>query len=68
MAELVHTCDRISDPEASVRFYEALGFEKRRELPVRAEAKEEAPIESLRREAPRAENTLLARFDSLLPA
>ena len=36
--ELIHTCDRVTDPEASVRFYEALGFEKRRELPIREEA------------------------------
>jgi lactoylglutathione lyase len=36
--ELIHTCYRISDPERSVAFYEALGFEKRRELPIRDEA------------------------------
>jgi lactoylglutathione lyase len=36
--ELVHTCYRITDPETSVAFYEALGFEKRRELPIRDEA------------------------------
>ncbi len=36
--ELIHTCYRIADPEASVEFYEALGFEKRRELPIRDEA------------------------------
>jgi lactoylglutathione lyase len=36
--ELVHTCYRITDPERSVAFYEALGFEKRRELPIREEA------------------------------
>ena len=36
--ELVHTCYRITDPEASVAFYEALGLEKRRELPIREEA------------------------------
>ena len=36
--ELVHTCYRITDPEKSVVFYEALGFEKRRELPIRDEA------------------------------
>ena len=36
--ELVHTCYRITDPEKSVAFYEALGFEKRRELPIREEA------------------------------
>ena len=36
--ELIHTCYRITDPEASVAFYEALGLEKRRELPIREEA------------------------------
>ena len=36
--ELIHTCYRITDPTASVAFYEALGFEKRRELPIRDEA------------------------------
>ena len=36
--ELVHTCYRITDPGKSVAFYEALGFEKRRELPIRDEA------------------------------
>jgi lactoylglutathione lyase len=36
--ELIHTCYRITDPEKSVPFYEALGFEKRRELPIRDEA------------------------------
>ena len=36
--ELIHTCDRITDPDKSVAFYEALGFEKRRELPIRDEA------------------------------
>jgi lactoylglutathione lyase len=34
----IHTCYRITDPEQSVAFYEALGFEKRRELPIREEA------------------------------
>ena len=38
MAELIHTCYRVSEPERSVAFYEALGFEKRRELPIREEA------------------------------
>jgi lactoylglutathione lyase len=33
--ELVHTCYRITDPEKSVAFYEALGFEERRRLPIR---------------------------------
>ena len=36
--ELIHTCYRITDPERSVALYEALGFEKRRELPIREEA------------------------------
>ena len=36
--ELIHTCYRITDPQRSVAFYEALGFEKRRELPIRDEA------------------------------
>ena len=36
--ELIHTCYRITEPDRSVAFYEALGFEKRRELPIRDEA------------------------------
>jgi lactoylglutathione lyase len=36
--ELIHTCYRITDADRSVAFYEALGFEKRRELPIRDEA------------------------------
>lgn len=36
--ELIHTCYRITDPDRSLAFYEALGFEKRRELPIREEA------------------------------
>ena len=36
--ELIHTCYRITDPDRSVAFYEALGFEKRREFPIRDEA------------------------------
>jgi lactoylglutathione lyase len=36
--ELVHTCYRIGDPAKSIAFYEALGFEKRRELSIRDEA------------------------------
>lgn len=31
-AQLVHTCVRVADPDASVRFYEALGFERRGQL------------------------------------
>jgi lactoylglutathione lyase len=34
----IHTCYRITDPERSIAFYDALGFEKRRELPIREEA------------------------------
>jgi lactoylglutathione lyase len=36
--ELIHTCYRVTDPELSIAFYEALGLEKRRELPIRDEA------------------------------
>ena len=36
--ELIHTCYRITEPERSVAFYEALGLEKRREMPIRDEA------------------------------
>src|SRR6185503_16211696 len=36
--ELIHTCYRITDPDRSVAFYEALGLEKRREMPIRDEA------------------------------
>ena len=35
---LIHTCYRITDPQRSVAFYEALGLEKRREMPIRDEA------------------------------
>jgi lactoylglutathione lyase len=36
--QLIHTCYRITDPARSVAFYEALGLERRRELPIRDEA------------------------------
>ena len=36
--QLIHTCYRITDPARSIAFYEALGLEKRRELPIREEA------------------------------
>ena len=36
--ELMHTFYRVTDPERSIAFYEALGLEKRRELPIRDEA------------------------------
>ncbi|HEY1236728.1 MAG TPA: VOC family protein [Solirubrobacterales bacterium] len=35
---LIHTCYRITDPARSVAFYEALGLEKRREMPIGDEA------------------------------
>ena len=36
--ELLHTCYRITDIDRSVPFYEALGFEERRRMPIREEA------------------------------
>jgi lactoylglutathione lyase len=36
--QLIHTCYRITNPERSIAFYEALGLERRRELPIRDEA------------------------------
>ena len=38
MPALIHTCYRIGDIDRSVRFYEALGFEERRRMPIRDEA------------------------------
>ncbi len=38
MSELIHTCYRITDIDASVAFYEKLGFEERRRMPIREEA------------------------------
>ena len=38
MSELIHTCYRITDIERSVAFYEKLGFEERRRIPIRDEA------------------------------
>ena len=38
MSELIHTCYRIADIDRSVSFYEKLGFEERRRLPIRDEA------------------------------
>jgi lactoylglutathione lyase len=35
MAELLHTCYRITNIERSVAFYEALGFEQRRDMTLR---------------------------------
>jgi lactoylglutathione lyase len=36
--ELIHTCYRVTDPERSIAFYEALGLETRRKMPIRDEA------------------------------
>ena len=36
--ELIHTCYRITDPEKSVPFYEALGFEELFRMPIGDEA------------------------------
>ena len=36
--ELIHTCYRIGDIDRSVAFYEALGFEEIRRMPIRDEA------------------------------
>jgi lactoylglutathione lyase len=38
MSELIHTCYRITEPERSVEFYKALGFEERGRHPIRDEA------------------------------
>jgi len=36
--QLIHTCYRIGDIDRSVAFYEALGFEEVRRMPIRDEA------------------------------
>jgi len=38
VSELIHTCYRILDPDASVDFYEKLGFEVLRRMPIGEEA------------------------------
>src|SRR5689334_9560061 len=38
MPELIHTCYRIGDIDRSVAFYEALGFEELRRMPIGDEA------------------------------
>jgi lactoylglutathione lyase len=38
VSELIHTCYRIGDIDRSVAFYEALGFEELRRVPIRDEA------------------------------
>jgi lactoylglutathione lyase len=34
MSELIHTCYRVLDPDRSVAFYEKLGFEEMRRIPI----------------------------------
>jgi len=38
MSALIHTCYRITDVDRSVEFYEKLGFEELRRMPIRDEA------------------------------
>jgi lactoylglutathione lyase len=38
IAELLHTCYRVHDLDRSVAFYEKLGFEELRRIPIRDEA------------------------------
>jgi lactoylglutathione lyase len=38
MSELIHTCYRIGEIDRSVAFYEALGMEEIRRMPIRDEA------------------------------
>jgi lactoylglutathione lyase len=38
MSELIHTCYRVLDLDRSIGFYEKLGFEELRRLPIRDEA------------------------------
>ena len=38
MSELIHTCYRITDIDSSVSFYEKLGFEELRRMPIGDEA------------------------------
>lgn len=38
MSSLIHTCYRVLDPERSVDFYEKLGFEELRRMPIGDEA------------------------------
>jgi lactoylglutathione lyase len=38
MSQLIHTCYRIADVDSSVAFYEKLGFEEIRRMPIRDEA------------------------------
>jgi catechol 2,3-dioxygenase-like lactoylglutathione lyase family enzyme len=47
MTRYLHTMYRITDPEKSQAFYEALGFEFRRELPIIREGQLERRTTSL---------------------
>lgn len=38
MSALIHTCYRITDIDSSLSFYQKLGFEERRRMPIRDEA------------------------------
>jgi len=38
VSQLIHTCYRITDIDRSVAFYEQLGFEEDRRMPIRDEA------------------------------
>jgi lactoylglutathione lyase len=38
VSELIHTCYRIADIDRSVSFYEKLGFDELRRMPIRDEA------------------------------
>jgi lactoylglutathione lyase len=38
VSRLIHTCYRVTDPDKSVAFYEALGFEVVGRMPIRDEA------------------------------
>jgi lactoylglutathione lyase len=38
VAELIHTCYRVHDLDRSIAFYEKLGFEELRRVPIRDEA------------------------------
>jgi catechol 2,3-dioxygenase-like lactoylglutathione lyase family enzyme len=46
MARYLHTMYRITDPERSRAFYESLGFEFRRELPIVRDGQLERPTTS----------------------
>jgi lactoylglutathione lyase len=62
ISELIHTCYRIGDIDRSVAFYEALGFEELRRLPIRDEAIN--VFMGLRGDGPRLELTYNFGVDS----